>query len=54
MEKFSPLVLVMLGIHEIHIAKAEPYIRFEIVVVVDVPYLCIERIESYSAFPEGS
>ena len=47
------VVLIMLGVQKIHIAEAKTNIRFEIVVIVDVPYLSIERIESYSAFAGG-
>ena len=44
--EFIPAVLVMLGIQKINVTKAEPDIRFEIIVVVDVPHLGVERIKT--------
>ena len=41
-----PAVLVMLGIQKINVTKAEPDIRFEIIVVEDVPHLGVERIKT--------
>jgi hypothetical protein len=44
--EFLSAILVMLGVHDIYVAKAEPDIRFEIIVIVDVPHLGVERIKT--------